>query len=147
MKSRTREFATRLLLVSRLWRRQADEAVGPYGLTEATTLVLVQLLRLGEGMRQNALAAHLGIEGPSLVRQIDALEEAGVLERRPDPEDRRAKALYLTPRGRRQVATIEPLIAEIRQNLLAEVSAEEMETCFSVFAKIEAAARRRGEQV
>lgn len=147
MKNQIREFATRLLLVSRLWRRRADEAVRAYGLTEATVLVLVQLSRLGDGMRQNALAAHLGIEGPSLVPQIDALEKAGLLERRTDPEDRRAKAIYLTSRGRRMVASIEPLVAEIRHELLADVSAEEMETCFAVFAKIEAAARRCGEQV
>lgn len=147
MKNQIREFATRLLVVSRLWRRQADEAVRSYGLTEATMLVLLQISRRGEGLRQNALAAHLGIEGPSLVPQIDVLEKAGLLERRVDLEDRRAKAIYLTPRGRRMVASIEPVVAEIRADLLADVSVEELETCFAVFAKIEAAARRRGGQV
>lgn len=143
MKLNPAEFATRLLYVSRLWRRRADEAVKPHGVSEATALVLVQLSRLGEGIRQTTLAARLGVEGPSLVPQLDALEKAKILKREPDPDDRRAKALFLTGKGRRLVAEIEPEVAKVRAGLLADVSEAELMTCFTVFEKIEAAALKQ----
>ncbi|HEY4342824.1 MAG TPA: MarR family transcriptional regulator [Parvibaculum sp.] len=137
------EFGLRLLFTSRLWRREADAAVRRYGLSEATVLPILQLSRMGDGTRQNALAARLGIEGPSLVPQLDALEKAGYLTRRPDPADRRAKALYLTAQGKVLLKKIDPILDEIRQALLAEVSDAELATCFSVLEKIEAAAAKR----
>ncbi|MES1991860.1 MAG: MarR family transcriptional regulator [Pseudomonadota bacterium] len=134
------EFASRLLYISRLWRRRADEAVRPHALTEATALVLIHLSRIGDGIRQTTLAAHLGVEGASLVPQLDQLERAKILKREAAPDDRRAKALYLTAKGRTLVAKIEPKLAEIRASLLKDVNAAELETCFSVFEKIESAA-------
>lgn len=147
MEDQFRTFGARLQLVARLWRQQANEVVKPHGLSDATALVLIQLARLGEGARQTTLAAHLGIEGPSLVRQIDGLEAAGLIERRTDRADRRAKTLYLTPQGRKALQMIEAPLANLRHTLLADVSADELQMCFAVFAKIETAARRRGEQM
>lgn len=140
------EFGLRLLYISRLWRREADAAVKRYGLSEATVLPIVQLSRMGDGTRQNVLATRLGIEAPSLVPQLDALEKAGYLTRRADPTDRRAKALYLTAQGRMLVKKIDPVLGEIRQALLAEVSDAELAACFSVLERIEAAAARRRPQ-
>jgi len=135
------EFGLWLLRISRLWRREANAAVEPFGLSEATTLPILQLGRLGDGVRQTELAAALGIEGPSLVPQLDALEKAKLVVRKPDPTDRRAKALYLTARGRVLLEKIDPFLEQIRNNLLAEVSAEDLATCFDVLEKIERAAR------
>ena len=140
------EFGLRLLYISRLWRREADAAVKRYGLSEATVLPIMQLSRMGDGARQNALAVRLGIEASSLVPQLDALEKAGYLTRRADPADRRAKALYLTAQGRMLVKKIDPVLGEIRQALLAEVSDAELAACFSVLEKIEAVAIRRRPQ-
>lgn len=135
------EFGLWLLRVSRLWRREANAAVEGFGLSEATTLPLVQLGRLGGGVRQMELAAALGIEGPSLVPQLDALEKARLVVRKPDPTDRRAKALFLTPRGEALLKQLDPHLGEIRARLLAEVSEEDLATCFAVLEKIENAAR------
>ncbi|MGV8995429.1 MAG: MarR family winged helix-turn-helix transcriptional regulator [Parvibaculaceae bacterium] len=131
------EFATSLLYVSRLWRRRADEAVRPHGLSEATALVLIHLSRLGNGVRQSTLAAQIGVEGASLVPQLDQLERAKILRREAATDDRRAKALHLTAKGRALVAKIEPKLAEIRASLLQDVSAAELDACFTVFEKIE----------
>lgn len=140
------EFGLRLLYISRLLRREADAAVKRYGLSEATVLPVIQLSRMGDGVRQNTLTARLGIEAPSLVPQLDALEEAGYLARRADPTDGRAKMLYLTAQGRMLVKKIDPVLGEIRQELLAEISDADLAACLSVLERIEAAAARRRTQ-
>jgi MarR family transcriptional regulator for hemolysin len=137
------EFGLWLLRISRLWRREANLAVESFGLSEATTLPLLQLGRLGDGVRQMELAAALGIEGPSLVPQLDALEKAKLVLRKPDPTDRRAKTLFLTARGRALLEKIDPFLADIRNRLLAEVSETDLATCFEVLGKIQKAAQGR----
>jgi MarR family transcriptional regulator for hemolysin len=88
-----------------------DDMLAPFGLTEATAVPLVSISRIGEGVRQNALAEALRIEGPSLVRVLDHLCAAGLVERREDCADRRAKTLHLTETGRETTARIETALA------------------------------------
>ena len=89
-----------LLLAGRQWRRAADAEVERHGISDATALPLVLIGRMAGEPRQNALAEAVGIEGPSLVRLLDQLEKAGLVVRKEDPTDRRAKVLSLTPAGR-----------------------------------------------
>jgi len=131
------DFGFRLFLVGRLWRREVDEALGRYGLSDATWQPLLHLFRLGDGIRQRDLAETLGIEGPSLVRLLDSLEGQGLIERREDEADRRAKTIHLTGDGRTLVEGIHGVAAEIRERLLAGVSNEDMLTCFEVLGRIE----------
>jgi MarR family transcriptional regulator for hemolysin len=74
----------------------ADHAVRPHGMTRAQWAVLAKLERY-EGMKQSELAEMLDIQPITLTRLIDRLCESGLIERRADPEDRRAWRLYLTP--------------------------------------------------
>src|SRR5258707_15845407 len=69
------------------------------GLTRAQWSVLAHLARQ-EGINQAALAQILEIEPITLVRLLDRLQAAGLVERRPDATDRRARVLYLTPAAR-----------------------------------------------
>src|SRR5690348_14964735 len=92
-------FSFRLARLGRRWRREIDEGLKPYGLTEATWLPLLHLSHMGNETRQKDLAVSLGIEGPSLVRLLDALETSGLVERFDHETDRRAKVVRLTPRG------------------------------------------------
>jgi MarR family transcriptional regulator for hemolysin len=73
-------------------------------------------------MRQNELAASLSLDGSSVVRLLDALEESGLIERCEDLGDRRAKSLVLTSRGRRTVDQVERVSQDIRDLVLGEVS-------------------------
>lgn len=61
------------------------------------------------------LAAHVGIEGTSLVRLLDQVCEAGLVVRRDDLEDRRAKTLWLTGEGEQFTERIERTIAKLRR--------------------------------
>ncbi len=71
-----------------------------YGLTDATWRPLAYVGKLGDGVRQKELATALSIEGPTLVRLLDNLERRGLIERREDETDRRARGIYLTRAGR-----------------------------------------------
>lgn len=131
------DFGFRLFLVGRLWRREVDEALGRYGLSAATWQPLAHISRLGDGIRQRDLAESLGIEGPSLVRLLDSLESQGLIERREDESDRRAKAVHLTADGRTLVEGIRGVAAEVRERLLAGVPDEDVMLCLGLLGRIE----------
>ena len=51
-------------------------------------------------MRPGELAARLGVEAPHVTRQVQRLQKAGYADREPDPDDRRAHLIQLTPAGK-----------------------------------------------
>ncbi len=112
--------------VAREWRRAVDGRLQVHGLTEATWLPLLRIARSETPMRQNELAASLSLDGSSVVRLLDALENSGLIERSEDRADRRAKSLVLTPRGRRTVDRVERVSHEIRDVVLGDVSDEDL---------------------
>ena len=84
-------------------------------------------------MRQGALAEALGVEGPSLVRVLDQLVAAGLMERREDAHDRRAKTLHLTDAGHALRAQVEDVLVELRRRLFQGVSEADLQACLRVF--------------
>ena len=133
-------FGLQLLRTSRIWRQEANTVLQENKLSDATILPLFFINRLGNGVGQTALAEYIGIKGPSLVRLLDALESAGLITRKPCPEDRRAKKLFLTPKGRSLQDRLNEELMVVRRRLLENVSKAELETCLSVLARIDAAA-------
>jgi MarR family transcriptional regulator for hemolysin len=129
-------FGPWLTLVARAWRMRADAAFAQYGLSAATGAALVHVHRLGGGIRQTALARYMGIEGPSLVRLLDHLCATGLVERRDDAEDRRAKTLHLTSKGRALAERVERVLDEIRAELLANVSEADLAATIRTLAAI-----------
>ncbi|CAO4166088.1 MarR family winged helix-turn-helix transcriptional regulator [Methylorubrum populi] len=130
-------FTHALLLSGRQWRRLANATTEAHGVSEAKALPLVLIGRLGGEPRQNTLAEAVGIEGPSLVRLLDQLEAAGLVMRREDPTDRRAKVLSLTDTGRSVVARIEADLDGLRQAVFSKVSASDLEASLRVFQAIQ----------
>src|ERR1700722_6364840 len=84
-------FGALVSQTARRWRRAVDGRLQPFGLTEATWLPLLRVARAPAPLRQKDLAASLSLDSSSVVGLLDALEEAGFVERRED-SDRRAKA-------------------------------------------------------
>jgi MarR family transcriptional regulator for hemolysin len=107
--------------------------VKEYGLSDATAFPLLLISRLDGEPRQNALAEAMGIEGPTLVRLLDQLCSAGLIVRREDPIDRRAKLLSLTASGRTVVAKIEAELSKLREMVFASVSAADLKASLRVF--------------
>src|ERR1700743_2759622 len=89
-------FASLIARAARQWRRGGDRRLQPFGLTEATWLPLIYLARAPHPMRQKDLAASLVLDGSSVVRLLDALETAGLIDRRGETADRRAKTITVT---------------------------------------------------
>jgi MarR family transcriptional regulator for hemolysin len=95
----TREIAVNLMDVARMLRTYADQRARQFGISRAQWVVLIRLDR-SEGLKQSELAEILDLQPISLTRLLDRLAENGLIERRADPNDRRANRLYLTPAAR-----------------------------------------------
>ena len=96
---KNRELAFAINDVARLLRTYADQKAAQFGMTRAKWAVLARLDR-AEGLKQSELADMLDLHPISLTRLLDGLCDNGLIERRADPEDRRAKRLYLKPAAR-----------------------------------------------
>jgi MarR family transcriptional regulator for hemolysin len=94
-----REIAFTIMDVARMLRTYADQRARQFGISRAQWGVLVRLDR-SEGLKQSELAEILDLQPISLTRLLDRLAENGLIERRADPNDRRANRLYLTPAAR-----------------------------------------------
>ncbi|CAN5359546.1 MarR family winged helix-turn-helix transcriptional regulator [soil metagenome] len=107
----TNEFDTIGFLLgeaTRIMRNRFDEYAQTKGITRPQWLVLIALMRQ-EPVNQTTLANYLEVEAMSLCRMADRLQAAGMLERRPDPTDRRVRLLYLSPAARE-------LLGELRRH-------------------------------
>lgn len=120
-----REVIFELSDVARSMRTYIDQRAGEHGMTRAQWGALVRLERQ-EGMTQAELADSLEIQPISLVRLIDRLCQAGLVERRPHPRDRRANRLYLTEKGHTTLTRLTPLGKEISSDVLAAMSDAEV---------------------
>src|SRR5437868_12791988 len=112
--------------VARLFGRRFDHngQQRRLGLTRAQCRILGYLAR-NEGINQAGLADLLEIRPMTLVRQIDRMEEAGWIERHPDPADRRARRLYLTAKARPILGRIWNVANDTRDESLARLSPSE----------------------
>lgn len=115
----------------------ANKAVAHLGLSEASTWPLLAVSRYGEGLRQRVIADILGIKAPSLTRPLDGLERDGLIERRDDPVDGRAKTLHLTPQGQKLTCQIEAALRELRGQLFEGADDADIAACLRVFAVLE----------
>lgn len=138
-RSNERALTARLLRLARIYRRETDKALAAHGISDARALPVLQIARLGEGVRQGVLAEELGVEGPSLVRILDQLCAAGLVERRDDANDRRAKTLHLSDEGRAMAAVVETQLDTLRSGLLAEAGDADLAATLRVMAQFEAA--------
>ena len=149
-------FGYTLGRVSRQWRYLVDARLKTFGLTEATWRPLRHVARFEKPPRQKDLAESLGIEGPSLVRLLDALESDGFIVRR-GTDDRRTKTIHLTPRGEKLGRKIEAVVTEVRDVVLAGIADQDLAVASQVLQAMQKAiaaqaalgpgrTRRRGER-
>jgi MarR family transcriptional regulator for hemolysin len=141
-----RAFTASLLRLARIYRRETDKALAAHGISDARALPVLHIARLGDGVRQGVLAEELGVEGPSLVRILDQLCAAGLVERREDPNDGRAKTLHLSGEGRELAAVIETQLDTLRKGFLSGVDDADLAATLRVLGHFETvldAAQRR----
>ncbi len=132
-----RELGRLLGAVSRAWRQQMNRRLKSFGLNLSMRQVLLQLHRHPDGLMQRELAEQLGIEGPTLVRLLDLLEKKEWIERKTVPGDKRRKHAMLTPGASEQIHIIEKQSDELRQRMLAGLSAHDIEAGLALMRRIQ----------
>jgi MarR family transcriptional regulator, transcriptional regulator for hemolysin len=139
--SKNREFGFILNDVARLLRTYADHKAAQFGMTRAQWAVLVRLDRF-EGLNQSELAEMLDLQPITLTRLLDKLSDSGLIERRPDPDDRRAKRLFLTAAARPLMKELGVLGEETMANVLEGVTPQNIERMIAQLAVVKENLRR-----
>ncbi len=125
--------------LGRAYRRHVDKAFLSLGVSHTLALPVMLLGRLEDGVRQGALVDALGVEAPSLVPLLNQLERSGLVERRPDIADKRAKTLHLTPSGRDLAARAEIVANDVRSAILSDIPDDEIEVAAKVLNRLQRA--------
>ena len=122
---------------ARLMRKDFERRTRSLGLTRAQWQTLFHLAR-NEGCNQATLADLLEVEPITLARTIDRLELSGLVERRADPSDRRARLLFLGARAHPLLEQLRALGAETREIALAGISEDERTLLMTLLTKMRA---------
>jgi len=113
--------------VSRLMRKDFNNRVHGLGLTQVQWRTISYISRY-EGCNQTTLADYLEIRPITLTRLLDKLQDAGWIERRPDPGDRRAIRLYLTTKVIPLLDIMHQKALETRERMLKGFDESERES-------------------
>ncbi len=144
-----RDFAFLINDVARMLRTYADHKARQLGMTRAQWAVLFRLERV-EGLKQSELAELLDIQPITLTRLIDRLCDSGLIERRNDPADRRAKRLFLTPAARPVIDQLNDLTNDLMATILAGIDRSQVENMVAQLAiakeNLRTAIQNRGEE-
>jgi DNA-binding MarR family transcriptional regulator len=122
---------------ARLMRKDFERRTRPLGLTRAQWHTLFHLAR-NEGCNQATLADLLDVEPITIARTIDRLELSGLVERRADPSDRRARLLFLGKRAHPLLEQLRALGAETREIALAGIDEDERTLLMTLLTKMRA---------
>ncbi len=126
-----------LARVSARLERRLGRVLAAHGLSLSQFDVLATLAH-GEGITQQELAERLLVTKGNVVGLIDRVGAAGWVERRPDPEDRRANRLYLTEAGRRLLSRAFPCQNDSICRIFGRLSEDELQQMHHLLAKLEA---------
>lgn len=136
------EFATTLSVASRKMHTLFDSMVHERGFTLARVRILRHLARHSSGT-QAKLAAELEIEGSTLVRLLDGLEEQGLIERCVVQGDRRAKRIRLTDAAMTHLVELDAVIARLHGVMFEGIPPGELQEALRVLSVVAGNLERR----
>jgi DNA-binding MarR family transcriptional regulator len=134
-KDPNRSFGFLLQDVARLLRRNVNRRFQTLGLTQAQWQALANI-SCREGLNQAALADIMESQPITIARLIDRMEAAGWVERRPDPNDRRAVQLHLMPKAQPIIDQMWALAAEVRAEATSGITDEEKEQLIDILLRM-----------
>ena len=108
----------------------ADQQARQFGISRAQWAVLIRIDRT-EGLKQSELAEALDLQPISLTRLLDRLADNGLIERRADPNDRRANRLYLKPAAKPLLGRLSELGADMMETVLEGLDAKSVDRMLS----------------
>ena len=130
------ELGLVLFSTARAWRTKLDQRLRPLGLSQGKWRTLIHLSQGGDKLTQTQIASRMGIEEPTLAGLLNRLESDGWIKRKESPNDRRCKIVHLQRRSKTVLNEIFSTAYELRDELLQDVPAAEMETCMRVLTRI-----------
>lgn len=113
-----------LFLAHRAVHDELDARLRAHGASVWTWVLLREAANAG-GASQRELAELMRIEPSTLVRHLDKLQEAGLVERRPDEHDRRVMRVVVTPSGRRRLAKLHDVVQDLDRELRGVLTSRE----------------------
>jgi DNA-binding MarR family transcriptional regulator len=134
----------RLFRVAHLADEMLSDGIAPYGLQPGWFDLLAALRRSGKPYELNptTLMETTMLSSGGMTKRLDRLHEAGLIQRRPDPSDRRGTLIRLTARGK---ATIDEAVATHARNedaLLRTLTAADRRTLDALLRKLLAGIER-----
>ena len=123
--------------VSRAFNDRLAEAGG-----SVPVWLILSSLKSDERRTQLDLARAVGIEGPTLTRHLDGLEENGIVRRVRDGSDRRAVRVEFTAEGERLFRTLRQAVIAFNRDLTAGLTETELERVRKTLARLEQNVRR-----
>jgi DNA-binding MarR family transcriptional regulator len=129
MKNRVPEelISSPIFLLKRLGMKAKEESQAAYADAGVHPYHYAILATLAEGERetQGAIADALDYDRGQLVGLLDEMEEAGLVERRRDPEDRRRQVVVMTPAGKKMLVKVRAVAHQLDEDFLAPLTAEQ----------------------
>src|SRR6266567_7339287 len=122
-------------LITRARRHDRVRTVAAVPLDRAAAMVLGQLAEAGP-VRSGELAARLEVEAPHVTRQVQRLQQAGYVDRVPDPDDRRAQLIRLTAAGRQATDRVREVGVRAMQAALAQWEPRELHQLAGLFGRM-----------
>jgi DNA-binding MarR family transcriptional regulator len=123
---RKRDLLSNIVNLARLIRTEVDRRARAHGMTRAQWAILIRL-DSQPGLLQKELAELLEVEPITVARLIDRLESRGMVERRPDPSDRRCWRLHLTDASRPLLGEIGVQLDDVAGILCVDLEPEELD--------------------
>jgi DNA-binding MarR family transcriptional regulator len=133
--SQSAQFGFNLHDAARLLRRDFDRRARQLGLSRSRWQILWHLSK-HEGTHQAGLAEVLDVAPISLARQLDRLQQEGLIERRPDASDRRCYRLHLTDQARPMLTKMQELAVQTRAVALAGFSEQEVDHLVEALSRV-----------
>jgi DNA-binding MarR family transcriptional regulator len=131
--------------LARLFARALYRRIAPHGVTRGQFPVLLVLWER-EGATQAGLAERLAVEQPTMANTLKRMERDGLIERVPDPNDRRQALINLTPRGRGLEEALTASAREANAAALAGLSPEERTQFLALARRVVASLEQDGAE-
>ncbi|WP_338528795.1 MarR family transcriptional regulator [Nitratireductor thuwali] len=126
---------------ARLFARAIDRRLKPLGLSSGYLPVFFALAG-GKALTQKQLAKAASIEQPTMAATLSRMERDGLVERAPDPKDKRASLISLTPSARDKIEEVVAATRAVNGDALSDLSPDETEAYFAALKKIIASLER-----
>ncbi len=136
------ELTTAVVATADALLRESHRLFRPHGLTAAQFNVLNVLSDRADGLSQRELGDVLVVDRSNITGLLDRMGEAGWVQRRDDPADRRVYRVTLTPAGRRLWAKVEPRYRAVASQVVEGLSVVQRTQCLAALKHMEQAAAK-----